>query len=283
MRFAPVVFLLLWSGGFTVAKLGINDADPITLLSLRYFCVLVLLLPFVLYKKPKLPNSASAWWHVCIVGFLIQVVYFGTCWTAFRLGGSASTVALVTSLQPLLVALVIPWVASERVSKLRWVGLLLGLLGTALVIVGNSGVQIVGVNVIVFSVLGLLGITTATVWEKRFGTELHPLTSNTIHYIVGFSCTLPLAFFFEEMNINVTAPFIFALLYLVVGNSILAISLLLFLIRQGEATRVSSLFFLVPPMSALIAWQVLGEAMMPAAWLGMVIAAFGVWLVTRSN
>lgn len=281
VRLAPAVFLLLWSGGFTVAKIGIADADTITLLSLRYACVVILLLPLCLHFRPALPRSLAEWLHLAFVGFLIQVVYFGTAWTAFELGGSAGTVALVTSLQPLLVAIAMPMLSSERVSARHWCGLLLGFTGAAIVIVGNEGVHGVSAQVILFSVAALLAFSLATVWEKRFGVAHHPLTSNTVQYVVGFAFTLPLAWFIEDMHVLVTVPFLLALAYLVIGNSILAISLLLMMIRQGEATRVSALFFLVPPLSAVIAWWVLDERMMPLAWAGMVIAAVGVWLVTR--
>ena len=283
VRAAPAIFLLLWSGGFTVAKIGIHDADPLTLLSLRYFCVLLLLLPCFLFIKPKLPASLSQWGHLALVGFLIQVVYFGTAWLAFSLGGSAGTVALITSLQPVLVALVIPRLVNEKVSVIRWIGLVLGLSGTILVIFGTSVVQIISAPILLLSFAALLAITSATIWEKRFGYDHHPLTSNTVQYTVGFLCTLPLAYVFEPMQINVTLPFVLALTYLVVCNSILAISLLLMMIRRGEATRVSALFFLVPPMSALIAWWILDEKMTPLAWLGLAIAAAGVWLVSRQQ
>ena len=283
VRAAPVLFLLLWSGGFTVAKIGIHDADPLTLLSLRYFCVLVLLLPFFILKKPALPASPAEWSHLIAVGFLIQVVYFGTAWVAFSLGGSAGAVALITSLQPILVALTIPRFSQENVSAKMWLGLILGLLGTVMVIAGNSSVQPVGALIILFSLAALFAITAATIWEKRFGLEHHPLTSNTTQYATGFVCTLPLAFLFEPMQINITLPFLAALAYLVICNSILAITLLLMMIRRGEATRVSSLFFLVPPVSAFIAWLALDEKMTTIAWLGMAVAATGVWMVSRSN
>jgi len=283
VRAAPAIFLLLWSGGFTVAKIGIHDADPITLLSLRYFCVLLLLLPFVIYRKPDLPATPQQWGHLIVVGFLIQVAYFGTAWLAFSLGGSAGSVALITSLQPILVALVIPKLSQETVSKVRWLGLLLGLTGAALVIVGNHTVQAVSLQVILLSIAALLSITIATLWEKRYGSEHHPLTSNTVQYAVGFIFTLPLACLIEPMSIKVTVPFIMALAYLVICNSILAISLLLMMIRRGEATRVSALFFLVPPVSALIAWWVLDERMTAMAWLGMAVAATGVWLVSQKD
>ena len=283
VRCAPAIFLLLWSGGFTVAKIGIVDADPLTLLALRYFCVLLLLLPLFLIARPKLPENRSQWLHLVIVGFLIQVAYFGAAWTAFSLGGSAGAVALITSLQPILVAVVMPGLSEEKVGAIKWLGLLLGLAGAVLVITGNTSVQPVSLIVVVFSVIALLSFTAATVWEKRFGTEHHPLTSNVVQYVVGFLFTLPLAAVFEPMNINVTIPFLMALAYLVICNSILAISLLLMMIRRGEATKVSALFFLVPPVSAVIAWWFLNEQMTLIAWVGMAVAATGVWLVSRQK
>lgn len=280
---APGLFLLLWSGGFTVAKIGISNADPLTLLALRYGCVLVLLFPLFLYFKPALPKTAAQWAHLVWVGFLIQVVYFATAWMAFSKGGSAGSVALITSLQPILVALIMPLVSRERVTIVRWVGLFLGLLGTFLVLLGNSGIQPVSSTVLLFSFSALLAITIATVWEKRFGVAHHPLTSNFIQYAVGFLCTLALAYSYEPMNISVSVSFVLALAYLVIANSLLAISLLLMMIRNGEATRVSALFFLVPPASAFIAWLVLDEQMTRLAWMGMAVAAWGVWLATRQR
>ncbi|ASJ72625.1 DMT family transporter [Granulosicoccus antarcticus] len=278
---APGIFLLLWSGGFTVAKIGISDADPLTLLALRYACVVVILLPFCLIIKPPLPKGRQQWLNLALVGFLIQVAYFGTAWMAFYKGGSAGTVALITSLQPILVALIMPMMSSERVSIKRWLGLALGLAGTSLVLAGNAGIEPISLTVLVFSTSALIAFTIATVWEKRFGVAHHPLTSNMVQYTVGLAGTLPLALLFEPMHIEVTVPFLFALAYLVLGNSLLAISLLLMMIRRGEATRVSALFFLVPPVSALIAWLVLDEHMSSLAWLGMAVAAIGVWMTTR--
>lgn len=279
----PAVFLLLWSAGFTVAKIGLDHANPLTLLALRYACVIVLLLPLFLIFKPALPRTQSEWINLAWVGFLIQVVYFGAAWMAFTKGGSAGTVALITSLQPVLVGLAMPMVSGEKVSIKRWIGLALGLVGMFLVLLGNAKLQPVSVVVVLFSVSALLAFALATVWEKRFGVAHHPLTSNMVQYVVGFCCTLLLALMFESMHIKVTTSFVFALAYLVLANSLLAISLLLMMIRNGEATRVSALFFLVPPTSALIAWVVLDEQMMPLAWLGMAVAAVGVWMATRAK
>jgi len=278
---APAVFLVLWSGGYTVAKVGLGDADPFTLLAIRYGCVLVLLAPLLLVFRPTWPATRRAWLDLALVGFLIQVVYFGAAWSAFRLGSSAGTVALITSLHPVLVALAVPLISTELVSGRRWAGLVLGLLGTVLVIGGNSGVQTFAGAGVLASVVALIAFSSATLWEKRHGVAHHPLVSNSVQYAVGFGATLPLAWWFEPMHVDWTPSLLWSLGYLVIGNSILAISLLLMLIREGEASRVSALFFLVPPVSALIAWLSIDERMAPFAWLGMGVAAAGVWLATR--
>lgn len=266
-----------------MAKIGIGNADTMTLLALRYACVLALLLPVCLIVRPAWPDSINGWGHLALVGFLIQVVYFGAAWTAMERGVSAGTVAVITCLYPILVALVMPAISKEVVDARRWSGLVLGLGGSVIVIVSSTGLRVDSITGLAFATAALIAFTLATVWEKRYGIVRHPLVTNVVQYAVGFGCTLPLAMMFEPMNIEWTLPFTLALMYLVVCNSILAISLLLFLIRQGEATRVSALFFLVPPLSALIAWWLLDEELAPLAWLGMFIAATGVYLVTARS
>lgn len=279
-KWAPLVFLLLWSGGFTVAKVGIHDADPLTLLALRYVCVVILIAPLILIYKPAFPGNRNEWLHMAFVGFLIQVIYFGAAYKSFEAGASAGTVALLTSLQPILVAIIMPLLSHESINRRTWCGLALGLFGSVLVIFANMDVQLNSAAGILFSIAALCGITLATVWEKRFGVSQHTLTTNMIQYSMGAACLLPLAYFTESMSINWTLPFGLALFYLVVCNSILAISLLMMMIRKGEATRVSALFFLVPPMSAFLAMLFIGEPMANTAWTGMLVAVLGVWLVT---
>ena len=126
----------------------------------------------------------------------------------------------------------------------------------------------------------LLSISIATLYEKKFGVKQHPVVSNILQYAVGFAAILPIALLNESMHVDWTPGLLLALAYLIIGNSIIAISLLLAMIRYGEASRVSSLLFLVPPMAALIAWGMIGEAMPPLAWAGMAVAAAGVALAT---
>ncbi len=281
LRLAPAIFLLLWSGGFSFAKFGLANAEPITFLALRYLLVLAVLLPIALAVRPPLPKRRADWGHLVVVGFLMQAVYFGLSYYAFHLGVSAGGVALIVALQPILVALIVPWSSGEKVPALRWLGLLLGLGGAGLVIASRSSVEIASQLGILAAVGALLGITVATLYEKRFGLHHHPVTSNTVQYAVGLAAVLPLAYFTEAMEVTWSLELGIALGYLVVGNSLISVTLLLAMIRHGEAARVSALFFLVPPMAALMAWGLIGETLPPLAWAGMALAAGGVALVGR--
>ncbi len=280
---APVIFLLLWSAGFGIAKLGLQHAEPLTLLALRYCCVLALLLPLALIFKPPLPQTARAWADIAVTGFLIQVVYFGLCYVAFKSGASAGGVAIIVCLQPILVALAAPYLVGESISRRGWIGLALGLTGAAVVIGSRSQLQAENPIGIIASLAALLGITGGTLYEKRFGSPHHPITVNLIQYAVGAVFTLPAAYLTEAMAVRWDAEFLWVMGYLVIGNSILAISLLLAMIRAGEVARVSALFYLVPALSALFAWPMLGEAMPPLAWLGMALAGLGVAMVRRKG
>ncbi len=278
---APVVFLVLWSAGFAVAKIAVTHAAPLTVLALRYCLVLAILIPVALILRPPMPATWRGLADIAVVGFLIQVVYFGLCYLAFKSGVSAGGVAIIVCLQPILVALAAPYTVGETLGARGWLGLMLGLLGAALVIYGRSAIAIENATGLGLTFLALLGITTGTLWEKRFGVAHHPVTSNLIQYAVGAACTLPLAFGLEKFSVAWNGEFIAAMAYLVLANSLLAMSLLLAMIRVGEVSRVSALFYLVPALSALFAWALLDEAMPAQSWVGMGVAGLGVALVSR--
>ncbi|QIG46375.1 DMT family transporter [Nordella sp. HKS 07] len=281
---APAIFLVLWSGGYSIAKLGILHAEPLTFLALRYAAVLIILAPFAIAMKPAWPTKPAQWFHIAFVGFLIQGVYFGLCYLAFNAGASAGTVAIIVCLQPILVGLIAPYFARERVSALRWLGLVLGLAGAATVILGQSAVKAESIFGILCSIGALIGITAGTLWEKRFGVSHHPIVSNMVQYVAGLASTLPLALATETLAVDWTSPEFYAsFAYLVIANSLISMTLLLAMIRAGEVSRVSSLFYLVPPVATLMAWPILGEAMPPLAWLGMGIAAIGVAIASRRS
>ncbi|MDS0859053.1 DMT family transporter [Burkholderia pseudomultivorans] len=281
LRAAPALFLLLWSSGFVFLKLGLRDADPLTFLALRYACVVALLAAAFLWLRPALPRTPRAWLNLVVVGLLLQAGYFAFTYLSLKLGMSAGAVALVTSQQPILVGLLAPALAGERVGVLRWAGLALGAAGAVLVILARGPVAIASAWALAFALLALMCIAGGTLWERRFGTDVHPVSANLVQYAVGLAVSAPLAFALEPMHVHWSAGLAGSLAYLVICNSLIAISLLLAMVRHGEASRVSALFFLIPPATALIALAVLGETIGALAWPGMALAAAGLYLVMR--
>ncbi|AJY15884.1 DMT family transporter [Burkholderia multivorans] len=281
LRAAPALFLLLWSSGFVFLKLGLRDADPLTFLALRYACVVALLAGPFLWLRPAMPRTRRAWLNLIVVGLLLQAGYFSFTYLSLKLGMSAGAVALVTSQQPILVGLLAPVLAGERVGALRWVGLALGAAGAVLVILARGSVAVASPWALAFALLALACITGGTLWEKRFGTDVHPVGANLVQYAVGLAVSAPLAFALEPMHVHWSAGLAGSLAYLVICNSLIAISLLLAMVRHGEASRVSALFFLIPPATSLIALAVLGETIGALAWPGMALAAAGLYLVMR--
>ncbi|MBF5013037.1 DMT family transporter [Burkholderia pseudomultivorans] len=281
LRAAPALFLLRWSSGFVFLKLGLRDADPLTFLALRYVCVVALLAAAFLWLRPALPRTPRAWLNLVVVGLLLQAGYFAFTYLSLKLGMSAGAVALVTSQQPILVGLLAPALAGERVGVLRWAGLALGAAGAVLVILARGPVAIASAWALAFALLALMCITGGTLWERRFGTDVHPVSANLVQYAVGLAVSAPLAFALEPMHVHWSAGLAGSLAYLVICNSLIAISLLLAMVRHGEASRVSALFFLIPPATALIALAVLGETIGALAWPGMALAAAGLYLVMR--
>jgi drug/metabolite transporter (DMT)-like permease len=281
IRLAPAIFLLFWSGGFAAGKFGVHYTGPMSFLALRYGLVLLVLLPLLLVMRPPLPRTPAEWVHLAVVGFLIQGLYFSLGYIALSTNISTALVALIGSLQPIVVALAAPRLTGERVGRMGWTGLFLGLSGAVVVILARSAVETISTLGLIASFGALAGMSAGTLYEKRYGVSQHPVTANTVQYAAGLGLTLPLALLFEDRVITWTPSFAIALAYLVICNSLIALTLLLMMIRRGEVSRVSALFFLVPPMAAIIGWVLLGEQMPPLAWVGLALAALGVALVTN--
>ncbi len=286
LRAAPAIFLALWATGVPVAKLGVASAEPMTFLALRYAFVLAILAALFVAIRPALPRRAAVWRHLVAVGFAFQFAYFGLIYVSVDLGLSAGSLALILSLQPICIAVLAPSIAGERVDGLRWLGLALGLAGAALVILARSSIEATLVASLACGVGALAAIVASTLYEKRFmatpasdpSQGAHPVVANLVQYAVGFVPTLLLALAFERMTVAWSGAFAGALAYLVIANSLIAISLYLAMVRSGEVARVSALFFLLPPATAITAWILLGEPIPPLAWLGMALASAGVAL-----
>lgn len=279
---APALFVLLWSGGFTAVKLALPHAEPLTLQVLRYAAVLLCLAPFALLRPVAWPRGAALA-HLLRVGLVVQFGYFAATNLAQAHGISPAGLALAIALQPILVALLAARVAGDPPPTRRvWAGLGFGLLGCALAILSGGAVTAAGWLGPLFALLALATMTAGALMERRGGKGGDLVAANLVLYAVGFAATLPAAALTETMAVDWAATELHAgLAYLVVGNSLGAISLLFWMLRRGEAARVSSLFFLVPPLAALIAWAVLGLAVPALGWVGLGVAALGVAIAAR--
>lgn len=283
LALAPGIFLAMWSTGYVAAKFGLGYIEPMTFLALRFACVVAIMAVLFIILHPPLPNSRAEWLHLAIVGFLLQAMYFGMCYMAFTSGMSVGTLALILSLQPIIVALVAPRWNGETVGWRCWAGLVLGLIGAVIVIVARSEIAAPSAIGFIFATLALIGITGGSLWEKRFGVSQHPVISNLVGFTAGLVGVAPFMVAFETMEIVWTWQFIGSLVYLIIASSLIAIGLLLAMIRAGEVSKVSALFFLVPPMAAAFAWIVLDEIMPPLAWVGMIVAGLGVFMATTKK
>lgn len=281
LALAPGLFVLLWSTGFIGAKLGLPYAEPLTFLLIRFALVIALLGLLALALRRPWPQRPMQWFHIAIAGALLHGGYLSGVFLAIYTGMPAGVVALIVGIQPLLTAFLSASMVGERVSARQWVGLVLGFAGVTLVVwekLGMAGMSSAG---LAFSALALVGITVGTLYQKRFCAELDLWSGSVIQFVAAALVLLPFALAFETMRIEWSGQFVFALGWLIFVLSLGAISLLHLLIRRGAATRVSALFYLTPPTTALMAWLVFGERMGLPAIAGMAIAAIGVAIAVR--
>lgn len=280
---SPVIFVLIWSTGFVVAKFGLPYAPPLTFLLLRFAGVLMVLLPLVLLMRAPWPVGQMR--HIAVSGLLLQAGYLSGVWCAIKLGMPAGLSALIVGMQPILTAFAAPLIG-ESVKKRQWLGLLLGLFGVGLVVANKITMIGLSWQSIAWSLGALLSITMGTLYQKRYCAHFDLRTGTTIQFAASFCVILPLAIVFEHVTPALTAvqwtpQFIGALLWSILALSIGAIFLLFTLIRKSAATSVTSLLYLTPPTTAVMAWMMFGESFSIAGAVGMLVAVIGVAFVVR--
>jgi drug/metabolite transporter (DMT)-like permease len=278
---APALFVFLWSSGFVATKAGLTAAEPMTFLSLRFALVVAIMLVVAAVQRASWPKTPADFGHTAIAGLLVQGGYLGGVFVSMSLGLPGGIAALIVGLQPLLTATVVGPFLGERVRPLQWAGLLLGLAGTVLVLADKLSFDRATIGAVAFAVMALLGITFGTLYQKRFCGTGDLRTGAVIQFAAAGVACLIAAAAFETMQVAWTVTFAVALGYLVVVLSIGTVSLLYLLLRRGAAAKTASLFYLVPPVTALMTWALFDERLGPPAIAGMVIAALGVALVQR--
>ncbi len=275
------IFVIIWSTGFIIAKYGMPYSEPMTFLFLRFAGVLILMLPFVLFVKPQWPNWSQAM-HIGVAGFLLQFGYLGGVWAAVKHGMPAGLSALIVGLQPVLTAVLASFVA-ERVTLRQWMGLILGFLGVALVLYAKMNIDHLSLISLALNFGALISITFGTLYQKKYCPQFDLRAGSVIQFGVSAICCLMMAFLFETREVEWNASLIGALLWGILPISIGAMSLLFILIRQGAATKVTSLMYLTPPTTAFMAWILFGEKLTPLILLGTLITMVGVLIVNQTK
>jgi drug/metabolite transporter (DMT)-like permease len=279
----PGFFVLLWSTGFIAAKFGLPYAPPLTFLLLRFAGVLSILLPLVLWLRAPWPYGKI--WHIGIAGLLLHAGYLSGVWVAIKLGMPAGLSALIVGMQPVLTAFAAPLIG-EKVRPRQWLGLVFGLLGVGLVVAAK--IHLVGLSTasILLCLFALTSITAGTLYQKHHCARFDLRTGTVIQFAASIVIVLPLAIIFEGFTpaltqVQWTPRFIVALLWSVFGLSIGAIFLLFALIRTSDATKVTSLLYLTPPTTAVMAWMMFDESLSALGLAGMVVAVMGVIFVIK--
>ena len=277
----PLVFVALWSTGFIGAKFGLPYAEPFTFLAWRFALVCLLFGGWVLLSGAPWPRDRRLVFHVAVAGLLVHSVYLGGVFSAIDRGVNAGLAALIVGAQPLLTALLVGVTLDERVSRRQWLGLVVGFGGVALVVTGEihfSGDQLVGLGM---CITALLGITAGTLYQKKFCTAMDLRSGALIQYLVTLAATLLLALALESGSVAWNGEFVFALAWLSLVLSVGAVTLLWWLVRHGAAAKVASLFYLVPPVTSLLAFALFDETFTLQGLAGFGLAAVGVALVHR--
>ena len=280
IRAMPVVFVLIWSTGFIVARYGMPHAPPMKFLAVRFALSILCFLPWIVLAGVAWPDKRAQWGHLAVAGILMHACYLGGVWAAIRAGMGSGLSALIVGLQPVLTAV---WLSATggAVSRRQWLGLALCLGGLVLVVSGKlgAGSEADGSN-LVLAVGALLGITLGTLYQKRYVAPCDVRSANVIQLAAALLVTLPFAAL-EPAAMNWNPELVSAMAWSVLVMTLGGSSLLYLLIQRGAATSVTSLMYLVPPSTALIAYLLFGEAITPATVAGTVLTAVGVALVAR--
>lgn len=278
---AGALFTFFWASGFVGAKYGLPYAEPFTFLALRFLVAMAVLLPVSWLWRARWPRTPAEFAHVVVAGLLVQSTYLVGVYYGIWLGVSTGVIALIVGIQPLLTGTLSAPLLGERLAPRQWAGLGLGFAGLALVVAEKVNFGSGAGLGAMFGILGLLGITLGTLYQKRFCVGMDIRTAVTIQNVTSGLVMLALAMTFETMHVRWTGEFVFALLWLAVGLSVIAIALYYALVRRGAAARVTSLIYLSPPTTALMGWLMFGETFSPAALAGMAVSVAGVALANR--
>jgi len=279
----PLLFIAMWSSGYVVGKLAVPYAGPFTLLAIRFGLAAFVLLVVALAVRAPWPANRTQFGHLVVVGLLIQALQFSGLYPALKLGVSAGESALIVGTMPVFTALGAACVFGERLGGKQWLGMAGGVAGVVLVVWHKLGTGSAGAGAYAAAVVALAGVTLGTLYQKKFCAGMDLRTGGFVQLAVATLVALPLSLYLEGFDVRWTPAMVFASGWLAVVNSIGATSLLFLMMRKGEASKVASLFYLIPGVTALMAFAVLGETLTALALAGFLATAGAVYLCTRAR
>jgi drug/metabolite transporter (DMT)-like permease len=284
------VFVLIWSTGFIVARYGMPHVPPFSFLSLRFALSIACFLPWIVWAKVAWPVNRSQWLHLSVTGVLMQAGYLGGVWMAVKDGMGSGLIALLVGFQPVLTALWLTFAARQQVhssvSRRQWLGLLLGFVGLLMVvgrkIMLDTPMDLATPTNLAMAVCGLLSITAGTLYQKHYVLPCDVRSAITVQLLAAGLLTMPLAWM-EDEPMHWNGDLVGAMAWSVLGLTLGGSSLLYVLLQRGAAASVTSLMYLVPPTTAVLAWWLFGETITLATLLGTALTAVGVGMVVRAS
>jgi drug/metabolite transporter (DMT)-like permease len=281
-KFIPLLFVLLWSTGFIGTKYGLMYSSSGDFLTLRTIANLIIFAALVaMIKRNSL--SRRQIFHAMVTGLLIHGVYLGGVYSAIELELPAGLAAIIVGVQPLLTALIAAFILNERMTPVQWGALFLGLIGLVMVVSGSLQFQNISYQAISLAVFALFGITIGTIYQKRFCQNQPLLPSVFWQYFACLFIFIGISYWQQPSAIEWHIEFILSLAWLVLALSVAAILLLLYMIKQGDAAKVSTYFYLVPPMTAIEAWYLFDESLSIIMLFGMSLCAISVFIVVKNK
>ena len=282
IRIFPFIFVILWSSAFVTTKPIIDNSDPFAALAFRFFFVALGFFLFAIYKDQKILTTNKNLLQSIISGVLFHGVYLGGVFYSVSIGIPTGITALIVTLQPILTNALAGKFLNENVSIKQWVGIVLGFIGAALVLGFDIGSSLPTIGII-SSFIALLAITSSTLWQKKISNNLPLSVSNFYQAIGGCLFHILIIIFFTEPYINFNTAFLLAMSHQIFLVSFGAFTILMLLIKNNSASKTVSVFFLIPPTTAIIAWLFLNESLNALDVIGFIIATIGVYIATRKN
>ena len=283
IKFLPLIFILLWSSAFITTKPIVDYSDPFAALSFRFLIAAIGFYLFSLFSKQKILVNFKSLLPSISTGILFHGFYLGGVFYSISIGLPAGIAALIVTLQPVLTNALAGPILNEKITLNKWIGVLLGFTGATLVIGFDIGSSLPFFGIIAV-LISLIAVTSATLWQKKISNNLPLSVSNMYQAIGGFIFHLVvIIFFIQKPFIDFSTTFIIAMSHQILLVSFGAFTILMFLIKKNSASKTVSVFFLIPPTTAIMAWFFLGESLNNVDIFGFIIATLGVYIATREK